>query len=117
MSVESVTAALQVNVTSGDGLSLTLPDPRLVTLRVTGNGSLTAGQIAVECCPQATPIAPGSGSAEAMVWETLNTIAVPANARTEYFAGSVSGTLRARIITPVSGGTVTVLAIRPEQQP
>jgi hypothetical protein len=37
--------------------------------------------------------------------------------RTEYFAGSVSGTLRARIITPVSGGTVTVLAIRPEQQP
>ena len=37
-------------------------------------------------------------------------------ATTNYFAGIVWGTLRARISTPVSNGTVTVLAIRPEEQ-
>jgi hypothetical protein len=89
---DNVTTALQVNATTGNGETLVLPEPRLVTFTITGNGPVSAGQITVECCPQATPIAPGSGSAEAMVWETLNTIAVPANARTEYFAGSVSGT-------------------------
>ena len=51
-----------------------------------------------------------------MVWEALTTIAVPANATIEYFARIVWGTLRARISTPVTGGTVTVLAIRPEEQ-
>jgi hypothetical protein len=33
-----------------------------------------------------------------------------------YFAGIVWGTLRARISTPVASGTVTVLAVRPEEQ-
>jgi hypothetical protein len=51
-----------------------------------------------------------------MVWTALTSIAVPANATTEYFAGSVSGTFSARISTPVTGGTVTVLGIRPEEQ-
>ena len=51
-----------------------------------------------------------------MVWTALTTIAVPANATTEYRVGSVSGTFRARISTPVTGGTVTVLAVRPEEQ-
>jgi hypothetical protein len=51
-----------------------------------------------------------------MVWEALTTIAVPANATVDYSAGWVSGTLRARVSTPVIGGTVTVLAVRPEDQ-
>jgi hypothetical protein len=34
--------------------------------------------IEIECCPRNTPIAPGSGSAGAMAWEALTTIAVPA---------------------------------------
>jgi hypothetical protein len=51
-----------------------------------------------------------------MVWEALTTIAVPPNATTDYFAGIQFGTLRARISTPVSGGTVTVLGVRPEPQ-
>jgi hypothetical protein len=52
-----------------------------------------------------------------MVWTTLTTIPVPANKEVEYIAaGSVSGTFRARISTPVAGGTVTALAIRPEEQ-
>ena len=51
-----------------------------------------------------------------MVWTALTTIGVPPNPTTEYVASSVSGMLRARISTPVTGGTVTVLAIRPEEQ-
>jgi hypothetical protein len=105
------------NATTGNGFTtLVLPEPRLVTFKITGNGSVTAGAITIECCPQNTPIAPGSGSAGAMVWEALTTIAVPPNATTDYFAGSVSGMFRARISTPITGGTVTVLAIRPEEQ-
>jgi hypothetical protein len=61
-------------------------------------------------------MAPGSGSGGAKIYATLTTIAVPANATTEYRVGSVSGTFRARISTTVTGGTVTVLAIRPEEQ-
>jgi hypothetical protein len=51
-----------------------------------------------------------------MVWTTLTTIAVPANKTTEWVAaGSVSGTFRARISTPVTDRTVTVVAVRPEE--
>jgi hypothetical protein len=116
MSIESVTTALQTNATSGNGETLTLRDPRLVTFRITGNGPITAGQIAIECCPQTIPIAPGTGSQGAMVWTTLTTIAVPSDRTTEYSPGWVSGTFRARISTPVTGGTVTVVAVRPEEQ-
>jgi hypothetical protein len=116
MSIENTTYALQVAATNGNGFSVFFREANFVTFRVTGNGPVTAGQVTVECCPQATPIAPGSGSGGAMVWTTLNTIPVPANKTAEWSAGSVSGTFRARISTPVTGGTVTVLAIRPEEQ-
>jgi hypothetical protein len=116
MSIENVTTALQAFATTGNGLTVTLPGPRFLTFKVQGNGNVTAGAVAIECCPQDTSISPGSGSGGAMVWTTLNTIPVPANKTTEWFAGSVSGTFRARIITPVTGGTVTVLAVRPEEQ-
>ena len=117
MSIENVTTALQAFATTGNGETLVLREPRLVTFKITGNGSVTAGAITIECCPRNTPIAPGSGSTGAVAWEALTTIAVPANnATTNWFAGIVWGTLRARISTPVTGGTVTVLAIRPEEQ-
>ena len=51
-----------------------------------------------------------------MVWEALTTIAVPAKATTDWFAGIVWGTFRARISMPISNGSVTVLAVRPEEQ-
>jgi hypothetical protein len=114
--IESITTALQVNATTGDGQTLVLPEPRLVTFRVTGNGKVTNGAVVLECCPQAAPIAAGQVSEAGMVWEALTIIAIPVNATTDYFAGFVWGTLRARISTPVTGGTVTVLAIRPEEQ-
>jgi hypothetical protein len=116
MSIENVTYALQVATTNGNGFSVFFREANFVTFRVTGNGPVTAGQVTIECCPQATPIAPGSGSGGAMIYTALTTIAVPANTTTEYRAGSVSGTFRARISTPVTGGTVTVLAVRPEEQ-
>jgi hypothetical protein len=114
--IEDVTTALQAFASAGNGFTLTLRDARFLTFKVQGNGNVTAGAVTLECCPQNTPIAPASGSGGAMVWTTLNTIPVPPNKTTEWFAGSVSGTFRARISTPVTGGTVTILAIRPEEQ-
>jgi hypothetical protein len=108
--------SVQVNATTGNGETLLLPEPRLVTFKIMGNGPVSAGQITVECCPQNTPIAPDSGSAGAVVWKALNTFAVPPNATTDYFAGIIWGTIRARISTPVTGRTVTVTAVRPEEQ-
>ena len=112
----NVTTALQVNATTGNGLTLTLPEARFVTFKIQGNGPVTAGQVTIECCPQNTPMIPGASSGGGMVWTTLNTIPVSPNATTEWFAESVSGTFRSRISTPVTGGTVTLLAIRPEEQ-
>jgi hypothetical protein len=91
-------------------------ETRLVTFKITGNGNVTVGAVTLECCPQTTPIAPGSVSDGAMVYTPITTITVPANKTTEYFAGSVSGTFHARISTPVTGGTATVLAVRLEEQ-
>jgi len=87
------TLAMLVNATSGNGQVLVLREPKFVTFRVTGNGSVTAGVITIECCPQITPIAlgsgPSSGSGGAMVWTALTTLAAPANAITDYVPGWV----------------------------
>ena len=112
----NVTMAFQNAATTGEGLTQFLPERRRVTFCVTGNGPVSAGQVTIECCPQKTPMIPGASSAGGMAWTVLTTIPVPLNATTEWFAGSVSGTFRARISTPVTGGTVTVLAVRPEEQ-
>jgi hypothetical protein len=50
---DNVTTALQVNATTGNGETLVLPEPRLVTFKITCNGPVSAGQITVECCPRA----------------------------------------------------------------
>ena len=50
--IENVTTALQVNATTGNGQTLALPEPRLVTVKITGHGPVSAGQITIECCPQ-----------------------------------------------------------------
>ena len=113
---ENVTTALQVNATTGNGENLFLRERRLVTFKIQGKGPISAGQITIESGPQTSAIVPGSGSAGA-VWTALTVIAVPSDSRTtDYVAGWISGTLRARISTPVTGGTVTVLAIRVEEQ-
>jgi hypothetical protein len=53
---DNVTTALQVNATTGNGVTtLVLPEPRLVTFKITGNGPVSAGAVTLECCPQAAP--------------------------------------------------------------
>ena len=90
MSLKNTTYALQVNATTGNGLTVTFPDARFVTFKIQGNGPVAAGVISIECCPQTTPaLPPSAGSGGAMVWTALTTIAVPANATTDYFAGIV----------------------------
>jgi hypothetical protein len=116
MSFENTTYAFQNVATTGVGLTQFFSEPGFTTFRITGNGSVSAGQVTIECCPQKTPMIPGASSAGEMARTVLTTIPVPSNATTEWFAGSVSGTLRARISTPVTGGNVTVLAVRPEEQ-
>jgi hypothetical protein len=74
MSIENVTTALQVNATTGNGFTVTLPAPRFLIFKVQGNGNVTAGAVAIECCPSNTPILPGSGSEGTMVWTTLTTM-------------------------------------------
>jgi hypothetical protein len=116
MSTENTTYAFQNAATTGVGLTQFWLESVFATFRITGNGSVSAGQVTIECCPQTTPMPDSPTSGTGPTWTALTTIPVPSNATTEYFAGSVSGTFRARISTPVTGGTVTVLAIRPEEQ-
>jgi hypothetical protein len=116
MSTENVTYAFQVAATNGVGLTQFFSEPRFATFRITGTGSVSAGAVTIECCPGNTPMTDVPALGFAPTWTALTTIAVPSNATTEYFAESVSGTFRARISTPVTGGTVTVLAVRPEEQ-
>jgi hypothetical protein len=116
MSTENVTYAFQNAATTGVGVTQFFLEPTFTTFRITANGSVSAGQVIIECCPQKTPMTDSPTSGTGTTWTALTTITVPANSALEYFAGSVSGTFRARISTPVTGGTVTVLAIRPEEQ-
>ena len=113
--IGNVQIALQAFVTTGYGETLVLREPRSVTFSHNRERICNRWRNHDRVLPQAAPD-PGTGSGCAMVWTALNTIAVPANKTTEWDAGSVSGTFRARISTPVTGGTVTVLAIRPEEQ-
>ncbi len=97
--IENVTTALQVNATTGNGQTLALPEPRLVTVKITGHGPVSAGQITIECCPQTLAVGKDDVTT---VWTPITTIAVPADATTGYFAGIQFGTLRARRLRPVA---------------
>jgi hypothetical protein len=46
--IQNVTTALQVNTTGGNGETIVLREPRLVTFRIEGKGSVTAGVITIE---------------------------------------------------------------------
>jgi hypothetical protein len=70
MSFENTTYAFQNAATNGNGFSIFFRDANFVTIRVTGNGPVTAGQVTIESCPQAAPIAPGLGSGGAMDLES-----------------------------------------------
>jgi len=114
--IANVTMAFQNAATTGKGLTQFLLEPRTVTFRVTGNGSVSAGAVTIECCPGNAPMTPTGSSSLGATWTALTTITVPANATTEYRADSVVGSVRARISAPITGGTVTVIGVRQEDQ-
>jgi hypothetical protein len=106
--MEAQLTPLQLDVTSGDGRTLIVPEPeRMVKflIRVKGTSSI-GGEITFECCPMVTAPQLSTG----MVWRTLKTVSVPMDigVAAVHYAGSVSGMFRARISTPVTGGSVTV---------
>ena|SRR5205809_5530848 len=114
--IAAVTMAFQNAATTGEGLTQFLPEPRTVRFRVTGNGSVSAGAVTIECGPGNAPMTPTGSSSLGATWTALTTITVPANATTEYRADSVVGSVRARISAPITGGTVTVTGVRQEDQ-
>src|SRR5207245_11758567 len=114
--IAGVTMAFQNAATTGDGLTQFLPEPKTVRFRVTGNGSVSAGAVTIECCPGNAPTTPTGSSSLGATWTALTMITVPANTTTEYRADSVVGSVRARISTPITGATVTVLGVFSEEQ-
>jgi hypothetical protein len=68
----NVTYALQVAATDGNGLSVSFRDPNFVTFRVTGNGTVTAGAVTIECCPD--NMTGASASAPVSAWTSVTTI-------------------------------------------
>ena len=93
---------LQDKATSGAGKRLVLPEPRRVRFLIRGEGSVSAGAVTIECCPESTKAG--------KFWMELATIPVPAdNGLAQYYTEEASGLFRARISRPVSNGTVTTV--------
>jgi hypothetical protein len=98
---------LQNDATSGAGRTLTVPEPaRMVRFIIRSKGTPMGSEITFECCPMDTGIKVSS----TVVWRAMKTVPVPTDIGvvTGYYAGETSGMFRARISTPVMGGTVTV---------
>jgi hypothetical protein len=101
---------LQDKATTGAGKRLVLPEPRRVRFLIRGEGSVSAGAVTIECCPESTKAG--------KFWMELATIAVPAdNGLAQYYTEDASGLLRARISRPVSNGTVTVTPLVSRSRP
>ncbi len=45
---------LQDKATTGAGKRLVLPEPRRVRFLIRGEGSVSAGAVTIECCPEST---------------------------------------------------------------
>jgi hypothetical protein len=104
--MEAQLKPLQSDATSGAGKTLTVPEPaRFVSFLIRSKGT-PRGEITFECCPMdAVPkVSPG------FVWRVMKTLPVPHDifSPAQYYAGKASGVFRARISTPVTGGTITV---------
>jgi hypothetical protein len=74
MSTENVTYAFQVAATNGVGLTQFFSEPRFTTFRITGNGSVSAGAVAIECCLGNTPMTDVPSLGFAPAWTALTTV-------------------------------------------
>jgi hypothetical protein len=117
--METLLSPLQLDAISGVGKTLIVPEPeRIVRFLIRSKGPPTRGEITIECCPMKAP-GIGEGTMQMTVWRPDGgAISVPTDigVAAVHYAGKVSGMFRARISTPVTGGTVTILAVRPEEQ-
>src|SRR5215831_4947628 len=105
-----VLTPLQDRATTGAGKRLVLPQPRRVRFLIRGEGSVSAGAVTIECCPESTKA--GKLNLE------LATIPVPAdNGLAQYYTEEASGLFRAPISRRVSNGTVTVTPLIPPWSP
>jgi hypothetical protein len=89
MSTENTTYAFQVAATNGVGLTQFFSEQRFTTFRITGNGSVSAGAVTIECCPgnapmTATPIKTNLKQSEEFEDN-------PDNDNYSYYVGDVSG--------------------------
>ena len=92
---------LQDKATTGAGKRLVLPESRRVRFLIRAEGSVSAGAVTIECCPESTKAG--------KFWMELATIPVPADSGlAQYYTEEASGLFRVRISRPVSNGTVTV---------
>ena len=108
--MEAQLKPLQNEATNGVGKTLIVPEPeRIVRFLIRGKGPPTGGAITFECCPMKAP-GIGQGAVQMTVWREMKTVPVPSDigVATGYYAGKVSGMFRARISTPIAGGTVSV---------
>jgi hypothetical protein len=109
--METQLKPLQNDAISGVGKTLIVPEPeRIVRFLIRSKGPPTGGEIQIECCPMKAP-AIGEGTMQMTVWwPDGEAISVPTDIGVAaiHYAGKVSGMFRARISTPVMGGTITV---------
>jgi hypothetical protein len=84
MSTENTTYAFQNAATTGEGLTQFFSEPRFTAFRKTGNGSVSAGAVTIECCPGNSPMTDVPSLGFAPAWTAFTTIAVPANSTVEY---------------------------------
>src|SRR5262245_1338614 len=98
---------LQDRATTGAGKRLVLPEPRRVRLLIRGEGSVSAGAVTIECCPESTKAG--------KIWMELATIPVPAdNGLAQYKLPAFSQRVFRR---PVTNGPVTVTPLASTGRP
>jgi len=103
MYVNNFDRVLQQAQASGNGLAAELNGVRQITAYVTGNGAVSAGAVQLETAPNAT----FTGT-----WAALGTaVTVVANATVVATTIGSFKAIRARISTPITGGTVTVQVV------
>ena len=99
----NVDKRLQVNAVSGNGEAIELGGARVITAYIVGGAGVSAGAVQLEHSHSKdyTGTWAALGAATTVVANTVNAVVVQGTAKA----------VRARISTPVVGGTVTVLLV------
>jgi hypothetical protein len=95
---------LQVNATTGVGEAVELGGVRVITAYITGSAGVSAGAVQLEHAPSKDYTG---------TWAALGgaAVTVVANTTAAVVVAGTAKAVRARISTPIVGGTVTVLLV------